>query len=83
MIRQNKTKEGLEQHMASNYLGHFLLTNLLVPRMVETAKSNEDKKCGRIVIVSSLAHWFDNLEIDNLNCERYYDVGDKSNYFLQ
>ncbi len=80
MVRKSITEEGMEQHMASNHLGHFLLTNLLVPRMVETAKSNEDKKCGRVVIVSSMAHWFDNLELDNLNGERYFDVSYRSIY---
>ncbi len=82
MVRKSITEEGMEQHMASNHLGHFLLTNLLVPRMVETAKANEDKKCGRVVIVSSMAHWFDNLELDNLNGERYFDVSHRNNYVL-
>ena len=31
------TSEGIEQTLAVNLLGHFLLTNLLIPRLVESA----------------------------------------------
>ena len=40
-----------------NFLGHFVMTNLLVKKMVETAK--ETGVQGRIVNVSSSIHgWF-------------------------
>ncbi|XP_051149330.1 short-chain dehydrogenase TIC 32 B, chloroplastic-like [Andrographis paniculata] len=51
------TEDGVEMTFATNYLGHFLLTKLLVKKMVETAK--ESGVQGRIVNVSSSIHsWF-------------------------
>ncbi|XP_050945863.1 short-chain dehydrogenase TIC 32 A, chloroplastic isoform X1 [Cucumis melo] len=51
------TEDGIEMTFATNYLGHFLLTKLLVNKMVETAKVTGVE--GRIVNVSSSIHsWF-------------------------
>lgn len=43
------TKEGHELTMASNYIGHFVLSNLLLSQL-------EDKADGRIVNVASCMH---------------------------
>jgi len=60
------TEDGLETTMASNHFGHFLLTNLLLDR-IKAAKQ------GRIVNVSSLAHWFiKKFDVNNLNSEKDY-----------
>ncbi len=72
VTKKYMTEEGFELHMASNHFGHFLLANLLAPLMVSNSKGEEH--CGRIVVVSSLAHKFGNLKLDNLNSEKYYDV---------
>ncbi|KAL3499033.1 hypothetical protein ACH5RR_041765 [Cinchona calisaya] len=51
------SEDGIEMTFATNYLGHFLLTKLLLNKMVETAKSTGIQ--GRIVNVSSSIHsWF-------------------------
>ncbi|XP_047976348.1 short-chain dehydrogenase TIC 32 B, chloroplastic-like [Salvia hispanica] len=51
------TEDGIEMTFATNYLGHFLLTKLLLKKMIETAKSSGVQ--GRIVNVSSSIHtWF-------------------------
>ncbi|RZC91468.1 hypothetical protein C5167_027531 [Papaver somniferum] len=51
------TEDGIEMTFATNYLGHFLLTNLLLNKMIETEK--ETGVQGRIVNVSSSIHsWF-------------------------
>ncbi|KAI3961984.1 hypothetical protein MKW92_039460 [Papaver armeniacum] len=51
------TEDGIEMTFATNYLGHFLLTNLLLNKMIQTAK--ETGVQGRIVNVSSSIHsWF-------------------------
>lgn len=51
------TEDGIEMTFATNYLGHFLLTKLLLNKMVETAETTGIQ--GRIVNVSSAIHgWF-------------------------
>ncbi|KAJ6801653.1 putative short-chain dehydrogenase TIC 32, chloroplastic [Iris pallida] len=51
------SEDGVEMTFATNYLGHFLLTELLLERMVETAKATGMQ--ARIVNVSSGIHgWF-------------------------
>ncbi|KAJ4831896.1 Short-chain dehydrogenase TIC 32, chloroplastic [Turnera subulata] len=49
-------EDNIELQFATNYLGHFLLTNLLLKIMKNTAK--ESNKEGRIINVSSLGHRF-------------------------
>nr|XP_028945410.1 short-chain dehydrogenase TIC 32, chloroplastic-like isoform X2 [Malus domestica] len=48
------SEDGIEMHFATNHLGHFLLTNLLLEKMKTTAKTTGVE--GRIVNLSSLAH---------------------------
>ncbi|XP_010545013.1 PREDICTED: short-chain dehydrogenase TIC 32, chloroplastic-like [Tarenaya hassleriana] len=51
------TEDGIEMTFVTNYLGHFLLTKLLLKRMKESARQTGVK--GRIVNVSSIIHsWF-------------------------
>lgn len=58
------TEDSLELQFASNHLGHFLLTNLLVDRLIQSAPS-------RIVIVSSLLHSCGSIDFGNLSFENY------------
>ena len=53
------TPEGIEQTLATNLLSHFLLTNLLIPRLVESAPT-------RIINVSSGGMYGQRLSISNL-----------------
>ncbi|XP_038903124.1 short-chain dehydrogenase TIC 32 B, chloroplastic-like [Benincasa hispida] len=48
------SEDGIEMQFATNHLGHFLLTNLLLEKMKNTAKSTGIE--GRIVNLSSIAH---------------------------
>jgi NAD(P)-dependent dehydrogenase (short-subunit alcohol dehydrogenase family) len=48
------TKQGFEVAFGTNHLGHFLLTQLLLPRLRESASPGEP---SRIVNVSSKAHY--------------------------
>jgi len=58
------TEDGLEYQMATNYFGHFLLTNLLLGLI---SKSEE----GRIINVSSEAHRFcEQLDLSDLSFDR-------------
>ena len=52
---------GVELQFATNYLGHFLLTALLIDLM-------PDKTSSRIVHLSSLAHKNSHINFDDLHC---------------
>lgn len=62
------SKDNMELQFATNHLGHFLLTNLLLDTMKKTAR--ESGKEGRIVNVSSDGHRFsyrEGIRFDNIN----------------
>ncbi|XP_031275964.1 short-chain dehydrogenase TIC 32, chloroplastic-like isoform X3 [Pistacia vera] len=50
------SQEGIEMQFATNHLGHFLLTNLLLDKMKNTAKTTGIE--GRVVNLSSIAHQY-------------------------
>ncbi|KAK4747944.1 hypothetical protein SAY87_014530 [Trapa incisa] len=69
--------DGIEMTIATNYLGHFLLTKLLLNKMVETAESTGVQ--GRIVNVTSGIHgWVSGDVIQNLEAitrnKSHYDA---------
>jgi|SRR5579863_257892 len=59
-----RTKDGFELQFGTNHLGHFALTNLLLPAMLLPSVS------GRVVTVSSNAHRAGHMDFDDLNWER-------------
>ncbi|GAM39157.1 hypothetical protein TCE0_034r10471 [Talaromyces pinophilus] len=54
-VPYKETKDGFEMQLAVNYIGHFLLTGLLLPILVNTSKSAHRGEV-RIVNVSSDGH---------------------------
>lgn len=60
-----KSEDGFESHFAVNYLGHCLLTHLLLPRMIDTAKE-KGSNC-RVVNVSSCAHLAGSINFRDLS----------------
>lgn len=72
----NLSKDDIELHFATNYLGHFLLTNLLLDVMKSTAAESNVE--GRIVVVSSLGHRFvykEGIQFDKINVDTRYKYG--------
>ncbi|KAL8196247.1 hypothetical protein R6Q57_025247 [Mikania cordata] len=67
------SKDKIELQFATNHLGHFLLTQLLLETMKHT--SREQNKEGRIVNVSSEAHRFayKGIYFDHLNNKSSYN----------
>jgi NAD(P)-dependent dehydrogenase (short-subunit alcohol dehydrogenase family) len=57
--RRTETVDGFEMQLATNHLGHFALTNLLLPQI-----------SGRVVTVSSVGHRQGTIVLDDLNWER-------------
>ena len=57
-----KTADGIESQFGTNFIGHFLLTNLIMERLVT-------RPGARIVNVSSSAHRTSDVQLDDLNFE--------------
>jgi len=51
----NQTAEGYEQQFGVNYVGPFLLTQLLLPAL-------QKAKAGRIIHLASIMHWLGNIK---------------------
>ena len=58
-LPQSQTKDGFEMQIGTNHLGHFALTNLLLPQIRD-----------RVVTVSSGAHRIGKIRLDDLNWEQ-------------
>ncbi len=66
---QNKralTSDGFERQFATNHLGHFALTGLLVPTLLQAPHP-------RVVTISSIAHRRGRIAFDDLQTERPYN----------
>ena len=59
-VPERRTKDGFELQFGTNHLGHFALTNLLLPHVRD-----------RVVVVASGAHRMGSIHLDDLNWERH------------
>jgi NAD(P)-dependent dehydrogenase (short-subunit alcohol dehydrogenase family) len=58
-VPKRRTADGFELQIGTNHLGHFALTNLLLPRITD-----------RVVTVASGAHRMGRIRLDDLNWQR-------------
>lgn len=58
MVPAGRTADGFELQIGTNHLGHFALTNLMLPQIT-----------GRIVTVTSDLHKIGKIKVDDLNWE--------------
>lgn len=59
MVPAGVTGDGFELHFGTNHLGHFALTNLLLPHVTD-----------RVVTVASTMHRVGSIDLDDLNWQR-------------
>ncbi|AWO95837.1 Hypothetical protein SMAX5B_000913 [Scophthalmus maximus] len=64
LISETQTEDGFEFHFCLNYLGHFLLTNLLLDLL---KRSGRQGCCSRVINMSSATHFSGVLQMDDLN----------------
>uniref|UniRef100_A0A8I6G9F4 Polyprenol dehydrogenase n=1 Tax=Rattus norvegicus TaxID=10116 RepID=A0A8I6G9F4_RAT len=57
------TKDGFERHVGVNFLGHFLLTSLLLPAL--RASGHQGRK-SRVITVCSSTHWVGQADVARL-----------------
>jgi NAD(P)-dependent dehydrogenase (short-subunit alcohol dehydrogenase family) len=69
MPPRSLTKQGFELQFATNHLGHFALTGLLMDHIGEAAAARGD---ARVVTVSSALHRRGSIHFDDLTGERSY-----------
>jgi NAD(P)-dependent dehydrogenase (short-subunit alcohol dehydrogenase family) len=60
-----KTRDGFEMQIGTNHMGHFLLTNLLLDLLKQSAPA-------RVITVSSLFHMYGRINREDLNSEKHY-----------
>ncbi|XP_056610611.1 dehydrogenase/reductase SDR family member on chromosome X-like isoform X1 [Triplophysa dalaica] len=74
LLPEGRTADGFETHFATNYLGHFLLTRLLLETLVHSGK---DESYSRILNVSSSAHHAADLrlhDLQNVRCHSAHEA---------
>lgn len=65
MCSEMKSEDGFELQLATNHLGHFLFTHLLMDKIKASPKA-------RIVNLTSVAMFGGKIHFDNLNLQRAY-----------
>jgi NAD(P)-dependent dehydrogenase (short-subunit alcohol dehydrogenase family) len=68
-IPRRETVDGFEMQLGTNHLGHMALTLRLLPALVSTGAEHGT---ARVVTVSSGAHRFGRIDLDDLMGERSY-----------
>lgn len=61
--------DGIEMTFATNHVGHFLFTNLIMPKVIAAAK-NSEKGATRIINVTSLSPTRAGIRWSDLNFEK-------------
>lgn len=62
---RSQTRDGFELQIGTNHLGHFLLTNLMMDLLQQSAPA-------RVITVSSIFHRFGFINKTDLNSEKHY-----------
>ncbi|KAM9851047.1 polyprenol dehydrogenase [Aulostomus maculatus] len=71
LVPEGRTEDGFELHFGVNYLGHFLLTWLLLDTLKNSGKSGN---FSRVVNVSSSAHRIGEIRLNDLNSRQCYSA---------
>ncbi|KAF7643283.1 hypothetical protein LDENG_00242350, partial [Lucifuga dentata] len=69
LVPERKTEDGFEFHFGLNYLGHFLLTNLLLDTLKTSGRLGH---CSRVINVSSATHYAGVLHMHDLQRRSCY-----------
>ncbi len=67
---EGRTADGFEQQFGINFLAHFTLTNLLLPTLL---KSTEPSFNSRVIAITSSAHRYTTVHLDDINLSNGYD----------
>lgn len=59
------TEDGFENQLATNYIGHFALTGLLLPLLTKASGS-------RVITLSSLSYKWAKIDFEDLHAQKHY-----------
>jgi NAD(P)-dependent dehydrogenase (short-subunit alcohol dehydrogenase family) len=63
-------EDGIKMHSATNHIGHFLFTCLLMPKLLKAAENNPTKGATRIVNVSSRSPTWARMRWSDINFDK-------------
>ncbi|XP_048715763.2 polyprenol dehydrogenase isoform X3 [Caretta caretta] len=69
LVPERKTEDGFEEHFGLNYLGHFLLTNLLLETLKQSGTRSHN---ARVITVASATHYVGRLHLNDLQSRCSY-----------
>lgn len=61
------TEDGIESHQAVNYIGHFVLTQELLPSLEKAGRQSPNQTNSRIVNVTSCAYAAGEIKYSDFN----------------
>ncbi len=67
------SEQGVELNFATNHLGHFLFTNLLIPKLAAAAKSSKPGSV-RVINLASSAHRYGPVRFSDINFDKPKDA---------
>ncbi len=63
-------EDGIEMHFATNHIGHFLFTCLIMPKLIKAAETDSAKGSTRVVNVSSLSPTWAQMRWSDINFDK-------------
>lgn len=63
------SEDGIETTFATNHIGHFLFTNLILPKIIKASQTSSSPT--RIVNVSSFGHQFSPIRFSDINFSKF------------
>ncbi|KAK0108533.1 hypothetical protein ONS95_003337 [Cadophora gregata] len=64
------TEDGIEIQFATNHIGHFLFTSLIMPKLIKASQAGATKGATRVVNVSSLSPTWTQMRWSDTNFEK-------------
>ncbi|KAH7419724.1 putative short-chain dehydrogenase [Cadophora sp. MPI-SDFR-AT-0126] len=64
------TEDGIEIHFATNHIGHFLFTSLIMPKLIESSKASATKGATRVINVTSGSPVWTQMRWSDINFEK-------------
>lgn len=68
--KRTLSEDGIEIQFATNHIGHFLFTSLIMPKLIKSSESGTIKGATRIVNVSSASPTWTRMRWSDMNFEK-------------